>query len=331
MNSFSYNSAKKTEHKICPLTGLEIAELIIKDKHFAQKFFYPEDPYATPSIGPLRIKLIGEIKRNFGISLNPHDVSTILYEHLWSKGDWKVLLSYNGTSSIFTWLSTVGYRCIVSYLIKDGTIDEPQPKPTRNASIDFDKLETAYLYTMITETMHIPLLRDILLARHVDKLSEKSIQKKFSMDESLYRLALAAAEKSLLVVLLNSQSIFIEAVTFSKTNKKRVSSDCLAHMAAQNEEQPEPNQYAKLLGISPDDPYLECKTAQILRDFSQNHMNWQNESDQYIWEARVLDEIPSEEVAKRLGCTTQWLYVRLFRLKERFNAAFIEHITQNNR
>lgn len=169
----------------------------------------------------MRIKLIGEIKRNFGISLNPHDVSTILYEHLWSKGDWKVLLSYNGTSSIFTWLSTVGYRCIVSYLIKDGTIDEPQPKPTRNASIDFDKMETAYLYTMITETMHIPLLRDILLARHVDKLSEKSIQKKFSMDESLYRLALAAAEKSLLVVLLNSQSTFIEAVTFNKTTPKK--------------------------------------------------------------------------------------------------------------
>ena len=331
MNSFSHNSAKKTEHKICPLTGLEIAELIIKDERFVQKFFFPKNPYDTPSIGPLRLKLIGEMKRNFGISLNPHDVSTIILEHLWSKGDWQVLRSYNGSSSIYTWLATVGYRCIVSYLIKDGTIDEPQPKPTKNASIDFDKLETAYLYTMITETMHIPMLRNILLARYVDKLDEKKIQKKFSMDESLYRLALAAAEKSLLVVLLNSQSPFIEAVTFSKTNKKRVSSECLAHMAAHDEDQPEPNQYAKLLGISPDDPYLECKTAQILRDFSRNQMNWRNQQDRYIWESRVLDEIPSEEVAEKLGCTTQWLYVRLFRLKERFNAAFIEHISQNNR
>lgn len=325
MKSISHISSKSPFYKICPTPGKEIADLIIENPVFASDFFFPERPEDIPSIGPLRSNLIKQYYCSYNIRLNPKDVSTAIFEHLWSDGTWSNLKSYDGSSSIFTWLSTVSFRCVMSYLKANGMIDIPSSSSMKNVKLDLEKFDEGYCYTLITEVMHLPLLKDILLAKYVDKLGDKAIMKKFSLSKELYKDSIETAEQTLITLIMEKHTVFQEVLS-TKQSRTRVSEKLLSYLPATEDETPDPHPIIKKMGLDIEDPYLELKIKQYLRDFSQQKMKWRSETDRYIWEARVLDEIDSEEVAETVGHKADWLYVKLHRLKQKYQKEFLKFL-----
>lgn len=293
------------------------------DEKFAFNFLYGSSREHGESIARLRSRILYEIWTSYKVRVSPKNFSTLLYEHLYSEGSWRVLNTYGYRTTLFQWLSTVASHCIMEYLEKNGFIKISRARTPSNTRLDLDDKTPVYCEAVISEMVHISLLRDILFAVYVDRLEPEAIQDRLKLSEEDYNLRLSTAEKTLKTALINSIHPYEDALVDINVRKTLVSSDFLTIIgettAGDNEDSP----LREILGVGPNDPDFEVTVIDFLYNFSDG-LGW-SEEDKYVWQCRFIKRMSPESVAEDLpGRSRGWVDTRFSRLNTRFQTAIRE-------
>ena len=297
--------------------AVRIVENIKKDEAFASNFLYGTSLVPGTSIARLRSRIINQVRMSYGVVVDPLDFNTILYEHLYSEGSWKVLNSYNYRSTFFQWLGTVASHCIMAYLEENGYIKISRARTPGSTRLVLKKMTPEYCHIVIDDMVKIGPMRDMLLAVYVDRLDQETIQKRFGMDEEMYKLTLRASEKTLKTALLNTEHPYDDVLVDKGARKIMLSSDFLTIIGQTNAAYSEDSPLREVLGVSPDDAEFETKVIDFLYNFTKN-LDWSDE-DKYVWHSRFIQKMRSREVAENLpGRDEHWVNTRFNRLQKVF-------------
>ena len=307
-----------------------IVESIKNDETFAYRFLYGTSLIPNKSIARLRSRIINQIRMSYGVVVDPADFNTVLYEHLYSDGTWKVLDSYNYRSTFFQWLGTVASHCIMAYLEDNGYIKNSRARTPGNTRLVLKKMTPDYCQIVIDDMVKIGLMRDMLLAVYVDRLDQNTIQERFGMDEEMYKLTLCASEKTLKTALLNTEHPYDDVLVDKGTRKIMLSADFLTIIGQTNVVYSEDSPLREVLGVTPDDAEFETKVIDFLYKFS-NNLNWSDE-DKYVWQSRYIKNMKPDEVAENLSKRSRpWVDTRYSRLLKSFKEAIREWWNNINR
>ena len=310
--------------------AVRIAERIKSDEAFAYDFLYGSSLVPGKSIARLRSRIINQVRMSYGVVIDPLDFNTILYEHLYSEGTWKVLNSYNYRSTFFQWLGTVASHCIMAYLEENGYINISRARTPGNTRLVLKKMTPEYCHIVIDDMVKIGPMRDMLLAVYVDRLDQEAIQKRFGMDKEMYKLTLRASEKTLKTALLNTEHPYDDVLVDKGARKIMLSSDFLAIIGQANAACSEDSPLREVLGVTPDDAEFETKVIDFLYNFT-NNLDWSDE-DKYVWQSRYIKNMKPEEVAENLPKRSRpWVDTRYSRLNRQFKEAIREWWTNINR
>lgn len=309
------------------------------DERFAFNFLYGSSRERGKSIARLRSRIIYEIWTSYKVQVSPKNFSTLLYEHLYSEGSWRVLNTYGYRTTLFQWLSTVASHCIMEYLEKNGFIKISRARTPSNTRLDLDDKTPVYCEAVISEMVHISLLRDILFAVYVDRLEPEVIQERLKLSEADYNLRLCAAEKTLKTALINSIHPYEDALVDVNVRKTLVSSEFLTIIGETISGDNEYSPLREVLGVGPDDPDFEVRVIDFLYGFS-NRLDWSDE-DKFVWQCRFIKKMTPESVAVELSNRNMemtqeseaeeqpvrsrgWVDTRYHRLNARFKTAIRE-------
>ena len=310
--------------------AVRIVESIKSDEAFAYRFFYGASLVPGKSIARLRSRIINQVRMSYGVVVDPADFSTILYEHLYAEGSWKVLNSYNYRSTFFQWLGTVASHCIMAYLEENGYIKVSRARTPGNTRLVLKKMTPDYCHIVIEDMVKIGPMRDMLFAVYVDRLDQEAIQNRFGMDEEMYKLTLRASEKTLKTALLNNEHPYDDILVDKGARKIMLSSDFLTIIGQTNAADSEDSPLREVLGVTPDDAEFESKVIDFLYKFS-NNLGWSDE-DKYVWQSRYIKNMKPEEVAENLPKRSRpWVDTRYSRLNRQFKEAIREWWTNINR
>ena len=307
-----------------------IVESIKNDEAFAYRFLYGTSLVPGKSIARLRSRIINQVRMSYGVVVDPADFNTVLYEHLYSEGTWKVLNSYNYRSTFFQWLGTVASHCIMAYLEENGYIKVSRARTPGNTRLVLKKMTPDYCHIVIEDMVKIGPMRDMLFAVYVDRLDQETIQKRFGMDEEMYKLTLRASEKTLKTALLNNEHPYDDVLVDKCARKIMLSSDFLTIIGQTNAAYGEDSPLREVLGVTPDDAEFETKVIDFIYNFT-NNLDWSDE-DKYIWCSRFIKKTKSREIAENLpGRDEHWVNTRYNRLKKVFLPAIRKWWTNINR
>lgn len=310
--------------------AVRIVENIKNDEAFASNFLYGTSLVPGKSIARLRSRIINQVRMSYGVVVDPLDFNTILYEHLHSEGSWKVLNSYNYRSTFFQWLGTVASHCIMAYLEENGYIKISRARTPSNTRLVLKKMTPDYCHIVIEDMVKIGPMRDMLLAVYVDRLDQETIQKRFGMDEEMYKLTLRASEKTLKTALLNTEHPYDDILVDKGARKIMLSSDFLTTIGQINAAYSEDSPLREVLGVSPDDAEFESKVIDFLYNFT-NNLDWSDE-DKYVWQSRYIKNIKPDDVAANLPKRSRpWVDTRFSRLNRLFKEAIREWWAKINR
>ena len=310
--------------------AVRIVERIKSDEAFAYDFLYGSSLVPGKSIARLRSRIINQVRMSYGVVIDPLDFNTILYEHLYSEGTWKVLNSYNYRSTFFQWLGTVASHCIMAYLEENGYIKISRARTPGNTRLVLKKMTPEYCHIVIDDMVKIGPMRDMLLAVYVDRLDQEAIQKRFGMDEEMFTLTLRASEKTVKTALLNTEQPYDDVLVDKGARKIMLSSDFLAIIGQTNAAYSEDSPLREVLGVTPDDAEFETKVIDFLYNFT-NNLDW-NDEDKYVWQSRYIKNMKPEEVAENLPKRSRpWVDTRYSRLNRQFKEAIREWWTNINR
>lgn len=309
---------------------IRIVENIKNDETFAYRFLYGTSLIPGKSIARLRSRIINQVRMSYGVVVEPLDFSTILYEHLYSEGSWRVLNSYDFRSTFYQWLGTVASHCIMAYLEENGYIKISRARTPGNTRLVLKKKSPEYCRIVIEDMVKIGPMRDMLLAVYVDHLNQEAIQKRFGMDDEMYQLTLRASEKTLKTVLLNTEHPYDDVLVDKGARKIMLSSDFLTIIGQTNAAYNEDSPLREVLGVTPDDAEFESKVIDFLYKFS-NKLGW-NDEDKYVWQSRYIKNMKPEEVAENLPKRSRpWVDTRYSRLNRQFKEAIREWWININR
>ena len=297
-----------------------IVENIKNDEVFARRFLYGTSLVPGKSIARLRSRIINQVRKSYHVEIDPYDFSTILYEHLYSDGTWRILNSYDYNSTFFQWLGVVASHCIMAYLEKEGYINVSRVRTHGNTRLTLKNMPPEYCRIVIDDMVKVGLMHDMLIAVYVDRLEEKNILKRFDMDEEMYKLTLKASEKMLKTVLINTEHPYDDALVDKDARKIMLYSDFLTIIDQTNAAYSEDSPLREVLGITADDAEFETKVVDFLYDFS-NNLGWSDE-DRYVWQSRYIKNIKPEEVVENLPKRSRPLVdTRFSRLNSQFKSA----------
>lgn len=299
--------------------AVRIIENIKNDEAFAYRFLYGTSLIPGKSIARLRSRIINQVRMSYGVVVDPADFNTVLYEHLYSEGTWKVLNSYYYRSTFFQWLGTVASHCIMAYLEENGYIRISRTRTPGNTLLMLKKMTPEYCHIVIDNMVKIGPMRDMLLAVYVDRLEQEAIQERFCMDEEMYKLTLRASEKTLKTALLNTEHPYDDVLVDKGARKIMLSSDFLT-IIGQTYAYSEDSPLREVLGVTPDDAEFESKVIDFLYNFT-NNLGWSDE-DKYVWQSRYIKNMKPEEVAENLPKRSRpWVDTRFSRLNRLFKEA----------
>ena len=301
--------------------AVRIVENIKNDKAFASNFLYGTSLVPGKSIARLRSRIINQVRMSYGVVVDPADFNIVLYEHLYSEGSWKVLNSYNYRSTFFQWLGTVASHCIMAYLEENGYIKISRARTPGNTRLVLKKMTPEYCHIVIDDMVKIGPMRDMLLAVYVDRLDQEAIQKRFGMDEEMYKLTLRASEKTLKTALLNTEHPYDDVLVDKGARKIMVSSEFLTLIGKTNANEISDSPLREVLGVSEDDANFEAKVEEFLYDFSNKLFT--KELDRTVWQGRFIKGIAPNDMAEMLGKTRGWIDCKYNRVNTKFKEAAI--------
>lgn len=307
-----------------------IVERLKADPDFAYRFLYGTSLMPGRSIARLRSRIINQVRKSYHVEVDPYVFNTILYEHLWSEGTWRVLNSYNYRSTFFQWLGTVASHCLMAYLEENGLIKISRARTPGNTRLVLKKMSPDYCHIVIEDMVKIAPMRDFLFAVYVDRLDKEVIQRRFGMDEEMYKLTLRTSEKTLKTALLNCEHPYGDVLVDKGTRKVMVSSDFLTLIGQTNAAYSETSPLREVLGVTPDDAEFESKVIDFLYNFT-NNLGWSDE-DKYVWQNRYIKNMSPIEVAENLPERSRpWVDTRYSRLNRQFREAIREWWNNINR
>ncbi|MBR2367678.1 MAG: hypothetical protein IKA81_03585 [Alistipes sp.] len=310
--------------------AVRIVESIKSDETFAYDFFYGTKPVPGKNIAGLRSRIINQVRMSYGVVVDPLDFNTILYEHLYSEGTWKVLNSYNYRSTIFQWLGTVASHCIMAHLEENGYIKISRARTPGNTRLVLKKKTPEYCRIVIDDMVKIRSMRDMLFAVYVDRIDQETIQERFGMDEEMYKLTLRASEKTLKTALLNTEHPYDDVLVDKGARKIMLSSDFLTIIGQTNAAYNEDSPLREVLGVTPDDTEFDTKVIDFLYNFT-NNLDWSDE-DKYVWQSRYIKNVKPDDVAENLPNRSRpWVDTRYSRLNRQFKEAIREWWANINR
>ena len=298
-----------------------IVESIKNDEAFAFRFLYGTSLVPGKSIARLRSRIINQVRMSYGVVVDPADFNTVLYEHLYSEGSWKVLNSYNYRSTFFQWLGTVASHCIMVYLEENGYIKISRARTPGNTRLVLKKMTPEYCHIVIDDMVKIGPMRDMLLAVYVDRLDQEAIQARFGLDEEMYKLTLRASEKTLKTALLNTEHPYDDILVDKGARKLMVSSEFLTLIGKTNANEISGSPLREVLGVSEDDANFEAKVEEFLYDFSNKLFT--KELDRTVWQGRFIKGIAPNDMAEMLGKTRGWVDCKYNRVNTKFKEAAI--------
>ncbi len=297
-----------------------IVERLKADSDFAYRFLYGTSLVPGRSIARLRSRIINQVRKSYHVEVDPYVFNTILYEHLWSEGTWRVLDSYNYRSTFFQWLGTVASHCIMAYLEENGLIKISRARTPGNTRLVLKKMSPDYCHIVIEDMVKIAPMRDFLFAVYVERLDKEAIQQRFGMDEQMYKLTRRTSEKTLKTALLNSEHPYGDVLVDKGARKVLVSSDFLTVIGQTDAAYSETSPLREVLGAIPDDAEFESKVIDFLYTFTDN-LGWSDE-DKYVWQSRYIRNMPPVKVAENLPERSRsWVDTRYSRLNRQFKEA----------
>lgn len=297
-----------------------IIDNIITDEKFAFSFLYGSSREHGKSISRLRSRILYQIWTTYKVKVNPKDFSTILYEHLYSEGSWRALRTYAYRTTVFDWLGPVASHCIMEYLEKNGFIKISRARTSGNTRLNLDDKTPVYCEAVISDMVHISLLREILFAVYVDRLEPEVIQERMNLNAKDYNLRLRTAENTLKTALINSIHPYEDALADINVRKTHVSSDFLTIIGETTSGANEYSPLREVLGVGPDDPDFEVRVIDFLYDFS-DRLDW-SDDDKFVWQCRFIKRMTPESVAVELpGRSRSYVDTRFCRLNSRFQTA----------
>ncbi len=297
--------------------AVSIIENIKNDEAFAYRFLYGTSLVPGKSIARLRSRIINQVRMSYGVVVDPADFNTVLYEHLYSEGSWKILSSYNYRSTFYHWLGIVASHCILAYLEENGYIKISRARTPGNTRLVLKKMTPDYCRIVIEDMVKIGPMRDMLLAVYVDRLDQEAIQKRFGMDEAIFKLTLRASEKTLKTVLLNTEHHYDDVLVDRRPRKIMLSSDFLTIIGQTNAAYSADSPLREVLGVTPDDADFQSKVIDFLCNFT-NDLDW-SEEDKFVFQSRYIENMKPVNVAERLQNRSRaWVDDRFCKLKKVF-------------
>lgn len=297
--------------------AVSIIDKIKNDEAFAYRFLYGTSLEPGKSIARLRSRIINQVRMSYGVEVEPAVFSTLLYEHLYSEGSWKVLNSCKYSGAFYHWLGIVASHCVMAYLEENGYIKISRARTPGNTRLVLKKMTPEYCHIVIKDMVKIGPMRDMLLAVYVDRLDQETIQKRFGMDDAIYKLTLRASEKTLKTVLLNTEHPYDDVLVDRRPRKIMLSSDFLTIIGQTNAAYSADSPLREVLGVTPDDADFQSRVIDFLYNFT-NNLDWSAE-DKYVFQSRYIENMKPVDVAERLQNRSRaWVDDRFCKLKKVF-------------
>ena len=292
-------------------------------------------------IAPLRSKMIYDLKRDFGVEVNPKDFSAILYRTLWAEGSFAPLDSYLGESSFFAWLKKVARNAVMEWLVEEHMIDDVRSRTVGNTRLALRSQSPSKCQMIIDDLMVGSKYHRLLTAIYVDRLPEEQIMKQLNIKNAAeFEAAKKAGENKLKDALLRSVEFSEENVLRDKTKHVvTVSSEFVADLSEWCKAKTGVNPLSDVFGTNLTDEEVCQKTVEFLYDFSTKlwpekidkadekdeqkriEKEKKNKRDRYIWCERFIKNTSPVEVAHKVEHDRGWLDTRYSRLNEKFEKA----------
>ena len=306
-------------------------------------------------IAPMRSKLVYDLKRYYGVSVNPDYVSTTLYEKVWCNGSFETLSRFEGKSSFYVWLKEVAKNAVLASLVEEGWLNKTGKKTAGNTRLALLSQSPAKCKLVIDEMMGNSQYHDLLIAIYVDRLPAGKIMKRLHFEdaEALKKAKEAGVEK-LKDALLRSTDFAEENIVRSKAMQpEMVSTDFVADLSEWAKGKTGVNPLSDVFGTNLTDEEVRLKTVEFLYDFSaklwpekvgedivvnedddektrkkkekqikkKEEKEKTNKRDCYIWRRRFIQNVYAEDVAMEVGHDHKWLDTRYSRLNAVFKKA----------
>ena len=329
MDKQTYNNGFETEQpkNNYKAEGDEFIKNLKSSSLYCRQFFFDTEVTGEKGkkkpcqIAPLRSKMIYDLKRDFGVDVNPDDFSAILYQTLWAEGSFSTLDSYLGESSFYVWLKKVARNAVMDWLMEEHLIENVRSRTVGNTRLALRSQSPSKCQMIIDDLMIGSKYHRLLTAIYVDRLSEEQIMKKLHFEDvAEYKAAKKAGEDKLKDALLRSVEYSEEDVLRDKTKHAvNVSLEFVANMAEWCKVKTGVNPLSDVFGTDLTDEEVRVKTVEFLYDFSAK-LKWSDE-DRYIWRQRFVENAAPVEVAKEVGRSRGWLDTRYSRLNKKFEKA----------
>ncbi len=271
-------------------------------------------------IAPLRSKMIFDLKREYGIDVNPEDFSAILYQTLWGDGSWAALDSFQGRCSFFAWLKRVARNAVTERLVDERLISDVRSRTAGNTRLVLRSQSPSKCQLVIDGLMVGSKYHSLLTAIYVDRLPEQTIMNQLHISNTVEFLSQKqAGENKLKDALLRSTEFAKENILRDKQKAVvTVSSEFVADIAEWYHTQAG-NTFADVFGTNLTDGEVSQKVVQFLYDFS-GKMDW-SDQDRYIWRRRFVVNADPDDLASEEGHSRGWLDTRYSRLNHKFRIA----------
>lgn len=271
-------------------------------------------------IASLRSKMIFDMKKDFGVEINPDDFSTIVYTALWNGGTWSALDSFSGRSSFFVWLRKVAKHAIMEWLIEERLIDDVSSRTIGNTRLALLSQSTETCKMVIDDLMAGSKYHGLLTAIYVDRLPKEAIMDRMSMTDDEYETAKKKGENKLKDALLRTTTYSEEdLIRDKKTPVVLVSDGFAAELSEWCRDKTGVNPFSDVFGTNLTDEEVRVKTVEFLYDFSAK-LKW-SEQDRYIWQRRFIINADPVGLAFEVGRDRGWLDTRYSRLNKKFEKA----------
>jgi hypothetical protein len=332
MNEMTYNSNVMNQSRNFKAEGDEIIKNLKSKENgsmYSYQFFY--DTTVTEGkgntkkklcrIASLRSKMIYGFQKDYGVTINPEDFSTIVYQTLWADGSWKPLDSYAGSCSFYAWLRRVAKNAIMERLVEEHLIDEVRSRTVGNTRLALLSQMPSKCKMVLDDLMVGSKYHSLLTAIYVDRLPEEKIMKKLNIkDTTEYENAKKIGENKLKDAMLRSVEYSGEDLLRDKTKHVvTVSSEFVADLSEWCKSKTDVNPLSDVLGTDLTDEEVREKAVEFLYDFSAK-LNW-SDMDRYIWQRRFIVNADPEGLAHEVAHDRGWLDTRYSRLNAKFKEA----------
>lgn len=279
-----------------------VVKRIMSDERYANDFFFCHTGKERLTAGNemnisgLRSAVVEIVYDRYGVLINKDDVSTFLYLHLFNN-DWRELRKYAFRASLHTWLTTTTTRCVLTRLRNDGII--PKAVSGDKFSLQLRKKNPGYCQLIIDKMVTVRDFHEILSLYYVERMQKSEIAAHLSMDPKSVERDLRAAQKYLIVKLLNVPNEFGDAYVARTTESSNINvSNELLSLIGRNSCSDVADQsiLREIFGVNADDPTFDATLNAFLDDFYRTTLGWKPDEIS-IFKARFFDKIPAKDVA----------------------------------